>query len=107
MADHVKITNKTRFSFRRAGQRFPAKGKGEVIVNIADLSEDDRLSLVNDPNLLIEPHADEPPASRQAKPKKAEAVHEKAMTAARKIKDPVKRQLAQEAANAALEAAQE
>jgi len=119
---HVKITNKTRGSFRRAGIRFPAKAHGSVIKAIEDLTDDQKEALQNEPRLKIEP-CEDPEAkglskskgkkggnkkpAKTEKPSKAELDHERAMTAARKIKDPVKRQAAQTKANALLEASED
>lgn len=115
MSEQAKITNKTRASFRRAGLRFPANGNGHVIVTVEDLTEEQREALANEPRLEIEPYeAETAPAKKvvktktaaKVKPSKADSDHEKAMTAARRIKDPVKRQAAQEKANADLATAQ-
>jgi hypothetical protein len=123
MTDQVKISNKTRASFRRAGIRLPAKG--HVIVSVEDLTEAQKQILVNDPNLTLErfegvtegkskkaPKPKKAPKSNgakkvQPKPTAAEAAHEKAMSQARKIKDPALRQAAQQAANAKLDGAPE
>lgn len=144
MSTHVKFTNKTRGSFRRAGIRFPAKANGSIIKSLEELdllTEAQATALQNEPRLLIEPceapeiadsdveeglsqmksilEGGKPAPAPKAKPKKAkatkgaqtleaaEAKHETAMTAARKIEDPVKRGAAQAKANAALAKAQQ
>ena len=65
MSRHIKITNNTRGSFRRAGLRFPARAQGSVILAIQDLTDEQKDTLENEPRLEIEPY--EPPEAETTK----------------------------------------
>jgi len=112
VGDIVKVANLSRASFRRAGIRFPAKHAGPTLLKREDVSGENLAALEADPRLKVEIVEAETKAkaSRGSKStgadlKRIETAHAKAMTAARKIKDPIKRQAAQDKANAGLEAA--